>query len=87
MDVPSNPRAATRPASREGLAYWHELVDEDDAAHFVGLVPRTLQKFRQHGGGPRYVAISPRCIRYRRVDLCAWAEERLRTTTRNEPGP
>ena len=82
MDEPSHLIRPMLVVSNEDLVYWHELVDQDAAARFLGLVPRTLQKFRQHGIGPRYVAISPRCVRYRRVDLRAWAEERLRTSTR-----
>ena len=82
MDAPSHASTPTLPASKEDLVYWHELVDQDAAARFLGLVSRTLQKFRQHGTGPRYVAISPRCVRYRRVDLRTWAEERLRSSTR-----
>ena len=61
--------------------YWYGQINEKVAAAFLDLQARTLQAYRQRGGGPRYVAISPRCVRYRRVDLRAWAEERLRTST------
>ena len=33
----------------------------------------------------RYIAISSRCIRYRRIDLRAWSEARVRTST-SDPG-
>ncbi len=62
--------------------YWYGQINEKVAAAFLDLQARTLQAYRQRGGGPRYVAVSARCIRYRRVDLRAWAEERLRTCTR-----
>ena len=54
--------------------YWFQLLDEGAAGEFLELSVRTLQAFRQRGTGPRYVAVSPRCIRYRRTDLREWAE-------------
>jgi hypothetical protein len=65
--------------------YWQRLIDEKIAADFLGLTIRTMQAMRQRGGGPRFVVISARCIRYRRIDLRAWAEARLRTST-SDPG-
>ena len=67
------------------LAYWNALIDEKAAADFLGLTDRFMQHRRQQGGGPRYVAVSSRCIRYRRRDLKAWADERVRTSTA-DPG-
>ena len=65
--------------------YWHALINEKAAADFLGLNNRTLQGFRYRGGGPRYVRISSRCLRYRRVDLHDWAETQIRTST-SDPG-
>ena len=65
--------------------YWHSLIDERTAGHFLGLVERTMQAHRQRGNGPRYIALSARCIRYRRADLKAWADARVRTST-SDPG-
>lgn len=61
------------------------LLDERAAADALGLQPRTLQEWRRRGGGPPYVRISQRCIRYRDQDLAEWAEERIRTST-SDPG-
>tara|TARA_A100001037_G_scaffold212857_1_gene190807 strand:+ start:1776 stop:2036 length:261 start_codon:yes stop_codon:yes gene_type:complete len=70
----------------EGTAeYWHGLIDEKAAADFLGLCDRSLQNMRQRGGGPRYVRISSRCIRYRRIDLANYADERIRKST-SDPG-
>ena len=66
-------------------AFWFELIDEVQAAGFLGLDRRSMQKFRQAGGGPLYVSISSRCVRYRRRDLNSWVEERLRKST-SDPG-
>ena len=75
------------PPGRSGYAadgaqdYWHALVDEKEAGRFLGLTDRTLQSYRQRGGGPKYISISSRCLRYRRIDLKAWADARIRTST------
>ncbi len=63
--------------------YWYALIPEAKAADFLGFTVRCLQNWRYRGGGPTYVA-TPR-IRYRRSDLKAWADERLRTST-SDPG-
>ena len=71
--IPESPNAESE--------YWYGLIDERAAADFLGLTDRTLQTFRYRGDGALYVAVSSRCIRYRRIDLKAWADERLRSST------
>jgi predicted DNA-binding transcriptional regulator AlpA len=61
------------------------LLTEEQAADRLGFKPRTLQEWRFKGGGPRYVKVSARAVRYRPADLEAWAAERLRTST-SDPG-
>ena len=78
------PPGAEAPPPHESPGYWYELIREKEAARHVGLKVRFLQNRRQHGGGPRYIAVSSRCIRYRRIDLHAWAEARLRTSTADD---
>jgi predicted DNA-binding transcriptional regulator AlpA len=53
------------------------LLAEGQAAEYLGFTQRALQAWRSRGGGPRYVRISSRAIRYRRCDLDAWIVERL----------
>ncbi len=65
--------------------YWYSLISEDPAAEFLDVVPRSMQGWRQRGEGPPFVRISSRCIKYRRIDLRAWAEARLRNSTA-DPG-
>ena len=65
--------------------YWHALIDEKAAAAFLDLTDRTMQAMRQRGGGPHYIRLSSRCLRYRRVDLREWADARVRTST-SDPG-
>lgn len=57
------------------------LIPEKKAAEFLGLSIKTLQKRRVTGGGPVYIRISSRCVRYRRIDLIAWANALARTST------
>ena len=73
------------PDTNDGQEYWHQLVDEQAAGAFLNLTTRTLQGWRYKGGGPRYIRVSARCIRYRRADLREWAEARLRSST-SDPG-
>lgn len=66
--------------------YWHGLIDEREAGAFLNLQPRTMQSFRYQGGGPKFIRVSSRCIRYRRADLREWSEARLCTSTADEGG-
>src|SRR5919201_803353 len=61
------------------------LLPEAQSAELLGVTARALQAWRQRGGGPNFVRISSRCIRYRRRDLIAWAAARLRSST-SDPG-
>jgi predicted DNA-binding transcriptional regulator AlpA len=57
------------------------LIDERIAADFLGYSVRALQNWRLRGGGPAFIKVSSRSVRYRRRDLIAWAEQRLRVNT------
>ena len=65
----------------EALDYWQALINEKAAAAFLGVEGRTLQSYRQRGGGPKYIHLSSRCLRYRRIWLLEYAEARIRTST------
>jgi hypothetical protein len=62
------------------------LLNESQAASFLGFTPRALQAWRCRGGGPVFVRVSARAIRYRRRDLTKWVEERLRVSTSDVEG-
>lgn len=51
-----------------------------EAAAFLGLSPRTLDRYRVNGDGPAFHKFGSR-VRYARVDLEAWASARRRTST------
>ncbi|WP_046899453.1 AlpA family transcriptional regulator [Gluconobacter oxydans] len=51
-----------------------------DAANFVGLSIRTLEKHRSCGTGPLYRQLGGRIV-YAVEDLCAWADLNVRLST------
>ena len=57
------------------------LLRQKDAAGILSVSQRTMENWRQVGGGPTYIRISCRCIRYRRADLTVWIEECARQNT------
>ncbi|MFZ5618835.1 MAG: helix-turn-helix transcriptional regulator [Pseudomonadota bacterium] len=71
------PQQQTRRAYHE----QNRLLDEDEAADFLGLSPRTLQGLRVKGGGPDYIKIGSRAVRYRLSDLEDFIEDRRQSNT------
>lgn len=61
--------------------YLDQLIDERAAAEFIGYSVRALQNWRVRGGGPPFVKVSARSVRYRRRELIAWADARLVAST------
>ncbi len=57
------------------------LIPETEAAEFLGYTVRALQNWRLRGGGPKFIKVSRRSIRYRRRDLIAWADDRICSNT------
>lgn len=62
------------------------LLNETEAAKYLGYQPRTLAGWRFKGGGPVFVRTSRTSVRYRRSDLEAWIAARRRRST-SDPGP
>lgn len=60
--------------------FLDKLISEKEAAKFLGYSVRALQNWRVRGGGPRFVKVNQRSVRYRRRDLLRWIE---RNTTSN----
>lgn len=59
------------------------LISEKEAAEFVGFTVRALQNWRLRGGGPVFVKLSARAVRYQKRDLIAWAKAHIQTSTSN----
>jgi len=55
-----------------------------EAARFVGLSIRTLEKHRIYGTGPRYSKLGGRVV-YRVEDLQAWVDSAAKAST-SDPG-
>jgi len=56
------------------------IMNTVEAADYTRLSKPTLERFRVHGGGPRYAKLSG-AVRYRRADLDDWIESRLINST------
>lgn len=80
-DIARRDQSAQGAASDASLRFWFELVDEKEIARFMGWSVRTVQDLRQRGGGPKFIRLSARCIKYRRIDGKEYAEVRLRSST------
>ena len=61
--------------------YLMRLIDEHEAANLLGFTVRALQNWRVRGGGPKFVKLSKRSVRYRRADLLEWIENNIRRHT------
>ena len=48
------------------------LLTSQEAADFLGLTTRFLEMRRFKGGGPPFIRVSGRCVRYLTSDLRAW---------------
>lgn len=82
---PNSLPASDQPAGRPIPEYPAALLVTAEAVFVLALSPRTLEALRLKGGGPPYIALTPRAVRYRRADLDAWIDARKRTST-SDPG-
>ena len=58
-----------------------QLLNESEAADFLGVSPRTLSNWRCRGGGPDYVKMGSKAIRYRLDDLNEFIDEHTQNNT------
>lgn len=90
MGTPSNftkVHVYEEPGGRAIPEHPAALLYTVEAAFLLGLSPRTLEAFRLRGGGPPYIAVTRKAIRYRRQDLEIWiaARRRISTSDANPP--
>lgn len=60
------------------------FLDSHTAAVYIGLSPRTLDRWRWAGIGPRYRKHGGRVL-YSVADLLAWSESRACSSTADDP--
>ena len=63
----------------------HDLMTTEEAALYVRLSPRTLERYRVTGQGPKFLKVG-RLVFYRLRDLDEWLENTVRHST-SDPGP
>ena len=56
-----------------------------EAARFLGLAPRTMEKHRTYGTGPRYSKLGGRVV-YQVDDLQAWVASGSKASTSDDTG-
>lgn len=52
------------------------LLDQGAVAAVLGVSPRTLEGWRHHGGGPKFVKLGRRVV-YRHEDILEFIESRV----------
>lgn len=75
--IPAGPaaRPAGASAAAPAMADVARYLTNDEAAAHLRLSPRTLEKLRVLGGGPRFRKFGRR-VRYALADLDTWADGR-----------
>lgn len=56
------------------------FLDQCQAATFLRISERTLERLRCHGDGPKFCKLGRR-VAYRQADLLEWAEARVFAST------
>lgn len=57
------------------------LLTASEAANHLQVSPKTLETWRSRGGGPNFIQLRNRAIRYRIADLDAFIEQGVRRST------
>ncbi len=78
------PAAAPQRAAGPAAPSNPEFLTTDEAGAFLRLSPRTLEKQRVLGGGPRFRKFGARVV-YAAADLRAWADSHTYGMT-SDPG-
>ena len=64
-----------------GEEYLDQLLTETETAEVLSFSVYALRNWRVRGGGPKFVKVSQRSVRYRRRDLNSWAIKLLKNNT------
>ena len=66
-------------------AETHRLLTTEEAARYLRVSPRTLERYRVTGDGPEFLKVG-RLVFYEMAALDAWLERKRRRST-SDPGP
>jgi predicted DNA-binding transcriptional regulator AlpA len=61
------------------------LLTTTDLAELLSTTPNAIYNMRHRGGGPRWIRIDKRSVRYRPEDVDAWLEECAAATASQAP--
>ncbi|HCI1651750.1 TPA: helix-turn-helix domain-containing protein [Pseudomonas aeruginosa] len=77
---PLRPAPVTPDTRKSSEAHPPRYLTNDEAAEYLRLSPRTMEKQRVIGGGPKFRKFGRR-VMYAVADLDAWADTRSYDTT------
>lgn len=66
------------------MSFPPDLLTIQDAANYLGVHRSFLDRRRVAGGGPRFIRMSARVVRYSAIDLAEWLDLHRRMNT-SEP--
>ena len=81
---------ATAPAPKPGTVahhHWFDYIGEQTLADETETSLRFWQDLRSKGGGPKYYVPTPRLVRYRRIDVFRWFDDRARLSVAQAADP
>lgn len=58
-----------------GVSAAEPLVTQEVLAKYLGIPETTLEQWRSRGGGPDYVKVGARHVRYRLSEVNAWMDD------------
>lgn len=60
------------------------LLTEAEVARYLNINVRTVQNWRLRGGGPTFIKINNRAVRYRPGDIKAYVDAQERASTSDQ---
>lgn len=80
----SKQTSSTKPVPAASNEPEMALHTQSEAADFLRISPRSLERHRVQGTGPRYSSLGRRVV-YARSDLLAWVQACSRLSTSEHP--
>jgi predicted DNA-binding transcriptional regulator AlpA len=77
IDVRATPATQASPANQGSGS----LLTPASAGTLLGVNSKCLERWRHTGAGPSFVKLSGKCVRYRKADLDAFVDARIRSST------